>query len=104
MFEWYNCEKLSFNPTKSEFMIVTNKVVVKRPELLIGTYPIKEVDSFKYFGIHVDTRVTFNVQTNRLKGRLSQLCGVSFRMSTFLDFQSAKTCITHVFTHYYLTA
>ena len=29
--EWCNCNKLSFNPAKSELKSVTNKIVVNRP-------------------------------------------------------------------------
>ena len=71
-------------------MNVTNRIVVNRPQSFIGTDPIKEVDSFKYLGVHVDTRLNFNVQINHLKCKLSQMCGVSFRTSTFVDFQSGK--------------
>ena len=84
-------------------MIVTNKIVVNRPQFFVGTDPIKEVDSFKYLDIHVDTRLKFNVQINHLKGKLNQLCGVSFRLSNFLDFQSAKSmynsCIYSVLSY-----
>ena len=58
--------------------------------MFIGTDPIKEIDWFKYLGTHVDTQLKFNVQINHSKGKLSQLCGVSFRLSKFLDVQSAK--------------
>ena len=54
-------------------MTETNKIVVKRLQLFIGTDLNKEVDSFKYLGIHVDTRLKFNVQINHLKVKLSQL-------------------------------
>ena len=84
-------------------MIVTNKIVVNRPQVFGGTDPIREVDSFKYLGTHVDTRLKFNVQINTLKGKLSQICGVSFRLSEFLDFQSAKnmynSCIHSVISY-----
>ena len=88
--QWCNCNKLSLNPGNSEFMTVTNKIEVNRPQLFICTDPIMKVVSFKYLGIHVDTRLNFNVQINHLKCKLCQLCGVSFRLSSFLDFQSAK--------------
>ena len=90
IFEWCNSNKLSLNLTKSEFLIVTNKIVVNRPQVFIGTDTIKEVDSFNYLGFHINTRFEFNDQINHLKGKLSQICGVSFRLSMFLDFQSAK--------------
>ena len=78
------------NEAKTESITVTNKIVVNRPQMFIGTDPIKEVDSFKYLGIHVDTRLNVNVQINHLKSKLSQLCGVLFRLSKFLNFQSTK--------------
>ena len=90
IFEWCNCIKLSLNPAKTEFIIVTNEIIVNRPYFSIGTNPIKEVNSFKYLGIYVDTRFKLNFQINHLKGKLSQPCGVSFRQSKFLDFQSVQ--------------
>ena len=83
IFQWCYCNKLFFYPTKSEFVTVTNEVVVNHPQLLIGTDPIREVDSFKYLGTHVDTRVKFKVQIIHLKGKLTQMCGASFRLSKF---------------------
>ena len=61
-------------------MTVTNKIVVNFLQLFNGTDPIKEVDSFKHLGVYVDTPLEFNVQINHLKGELSQLCEVSFRL------------------------
>ena len=93
IFEWCSCDK----------MTVINTIVVFRPQLLIGTDHIKENDSFKYLGIHVDTRLKFKVRINHLKSKLSQLCGVSFRLSKFLDFLSAKkmynSCIYSVLSY-----
>ena len=71
--EWCNRNNLSLKPAKSEFMTVTNNIVVNCPLLFIGTDPIKKVDSFKYIGIHVDTRLKFDVQIYHLKGKLSKL-------------------------------
>ena len=91
------------NPTKSEFVVVTNKIVVYRPQLFICSDPMKEVDSFKYLDIHVNTRLKINVKINHSKGKLSQLCGVSCRLSKFLDFQSPKNkynlCIYSVLSY-----
>ena len=33
--EQFNCNKLSWNPAKSEFMIVTSKIVVNHPQSLL---------------------------------------------------------------------
>ena len=81
-------------------MTVTNEIALNCPELLISTDPIKEVASFGYLGIHVDRYFKFILLTNHLKGKLSKMCGVSVRLSVFLDFQSEKylynSCICSV--------
>ena len=61
-----------FEPSKIRVYYCDQRNGSKLPQLFIGTDPIKEVDSLKYLGIHVDTRVKFNVQINHLKGKLSQ--------------------------------
>ena len=48
-----------------------------RPQLFIGTDQIKEVESFKYFGLYIDTRLKLNSQIEHLK-------------SKFLNFQAAR--------------
>ena len=73
IFGWCNCNKLSLNPAKLKFKTVTNKIVVNHPVMFIGADPIKEVDSFKYLGVHVETRLKFDVGFNHLKGKLSQV-------------------------------
>ena len=87
---WCNCNKLSLNPLKSEFMVVINKRVETRPQLFIGAHQIKEVKRFKYLGIYINTQLKYNAQIKDLKSKLSHLCGVSFRLSNFLKFQAAK--------------
>ena len=71
-------------------MVVTNKRIETRQQLFVGADQIKEVKSFKYLGIYVDTQLKYNAQIKHLKSKSSQLCGVSFRLSNFLNFQAAK--------------
>ena len=63
--KWCNCNDLSLKQSKSDFTTVTNKIVVNRPQLFIDTDLIKGVDSFKSLGIHADTLLKFNIQTNK---------------------------------------
>ena len=44
--EWCKCNKFSLNPSNSEFMIVTNKTLNARPQLLIGSDLNEEVSTF----------------------------------------------------------
>ena len=71
-------------------MVVTNQRIETHQKLFIGTDQIKEVKSFKYYGIYIDTQLKYNAQIRHLKSNLSQPCGVSFRLRIFLNFQAAK--------------
>ena len=71
-------------------MVVTNKLIETRPHLFIGADQMKEVKSFKYLGIYVDTQLKYNAPIKHLRSKLSQLSGVSFRFSKFLNFEGAK--------------
>ena len=61
IFKLCSCNKLSLNTEKTELMTLTNKIVANHPQLFIGIGPIEDDDSFKYLGIHVETRPKFNV-------------------------------------------
>ena len=88
--DWCNCNKLALNPSKSEFMIVTNKIITSRPQLFIGASPITEVGSFKYLGVHIDAQLKFHTRFHHIRGKLSQLCGVTYGLRSFLNLQAAK--------------
>ena len=53
--------------------------------------------------IYIDIQLSYNAQIKHLKSKLSQLCGVSFRLSKFLNFQAAKnmynSCIYSVISY-----
>ena len=83
---WCTCNKLSLNTSKSEFMVVANKRIETRPQLFIGADLVKEVKSFKYIVIYVVPRLNYNAQIKYLKIKLSQLCGLLFKLSKFFKF------------------
>ena len=87
---WCSYNKLSINPAKSEYMVVSNRTFNPSSALVIGTEPVKRVDCFKYLGMHVDRSLKFNTQVDALKAKLSQLCGIAYRLRKFMNLQSAK--------------
>ena len=48
--KWCHCNSLSLISLKSKSMILTDKILVARPHLLIGSDLIEEIISFKYIG------------------------------------------------------
>ena len=58
--------------------------------MITGSNLTKEVSSFKYLGVHVDTQLEYNVQTKQMKNKFSQLCGKSFRLSNLVNYVAAR--------------
>ena len=71
-------------------MIVTNSLVQMTPHLYIENDPIVFVNNFRYLGINIDNKLKFQTQVDYLNGRLSQLCGISFRLKQYFNFDAAK--------------
>ena len=49
-------------PNKIRNIVVTNKILIAQPQLLKGSDLIKEVSSFKYLGVYIETRLKYNAQ------------------------------------------
>ena len=58
--------------------------------MLISSDLSKEVSSFNYLEVYIDTRLKYNAQIAYIKRKLSQICGVSFRLSKFLNYEAGR--------------
>ena len=101
--DWCNFNKLSINPTKSEFMMITNKNIPFMPELKIGNDIIQLKNCVKYLGLHIDNSLKFYTHVDHLKSKLSQYQGVAYRLSKYLNFHTARkyyySCIYSVLSY-----
>ena len=88
--DWCNSNKLFLNRDKCEYMIVTNRATLSTNDILIGNDKINEAKTFKYLGVHIDNNCKFQTHINTLKGKLSQLCGMTYRLRNRIDLKAAK--------------
>ena len=72
--DWLSANRLSLNVAKSKLLYFTNKNrnSLKNIEIRINGESLKEVDSAKYLGVHIDNKLSWSVHTNNLKLRLSK--------------------------------
>ena len=101
--EWCNCNKLSLNPLKPEFMVVSNKRLICRFELFIRSDMIKKstaLSTSEYTSIYMTEVQCLNEVP---KSRMSQLRGVSIRLNKFLNYEAAKILTTNVYTLWCVT-
>ena len=88
MLERCNCNKILLNPSKSEFKNVKIIILGACPEVFIRSDLIKEFSSFEYLGVRNDTRLKYDFEVEITKSMLCQLCGVSFRLSNFINYET----------------
>ena len=101
--DWCCANKLALNPSKSSYMLFTNKAVHCDPIIALDGSPIGRVESFKYLGVTIDDKLKYHDHIEYLSNRISHLCGVSYRLNKHLDLKSAKniyfSCIYSLLTY-----
>ena len=84
-------------------MLLTNKCVAHEPSILLGGEPIPRTGNFKYLGIMLD-KLKFNTQIEYVKSRLSQFCGITYRLKRYFTLDVARkfyySCVYPVITYY----
>jgi len=98
--DWCKFNKISLNPKKSEFMLISNKRVNNHPVIRIGNELVKCVESFKYLGIHIDRSLKFHSHIDELTSKLRNLKGVTYRLRYYLNLSSSfKLYYAMVYSH-----
>ena len=101
--DWCKYNKLAINPSKSEYLIITNKTLDFEPELFLGTEIIQRKNCVKYLGLHIDSDLKFSSHLYHIKTKLSRFAGVSFRLKNHFNVRTAKnyyySCVYSVLTY-----
>ena len=71
-------------------MPVTNRDILLRRIISIYITPMEEVSEFKYLGLQLDLNSKYNSQVKHMCGRLSRLCGMTYRLTSVINLKSAK--------------
>ena len=64
-------------------MLITNKHVHIEPNIILGSTTFARASNFKYLGIHLDDKLKYNLHLDYIKGKLSQFCGVTYRLKNY---------------------
>jgi hypothetical protein len=68
------------------------------PPLFYGTSPIKRVNEVKYLGIYMDEQLNFNRHIEKLRGKISPMVGMLYKLKFYLPSRILKS-IYHAFIH-----
>ena len=84
---------MSFNPTRCEFLRITNKKTPLIHSYYITTSLIKEVTSIKYLGVRIDNKLTWNDHIQYITHKATQVNGFLYR--------NLRQCPPHIKTACY---
>jgi hypothetical protein len=75
---------------------VLNKKLPDMPPLFYGTSTIKRVSEVKYLGIYMDEQLNFKWHIEKLRGKISPMVGMLYRLKFYLPYRILKS-IYHAF-------
>ena len=83
---WINANKLTVNPSKSHTLIISPNAKIDSPTLNVSYnhFPIKVVNSVKYFGIVLDNKLHFKQHITMLESKLSRYLGILYKSKSFM--------------------
>ena len=83
-FDWLVSNKLTLNYKKTKFMLFAHKFISKRclkkVNLNINKHNIQQVSVFKYLGVYLDNKLTWQEHVNYLKSKLAKITGMFYKM------------------------
>jgi hypothetical protein len=88
--DWCNYNKLALNNKKSKWMFFSRRRAVNIPVLYIDNVEIERLETFKYLGFHLDTRLCHDFHVRSLCTRLSRLSHITRRVKNYLTLEASK--------------
>ena len=88
--DWCNFNRMSLNPAKSEYMIISNKIIQTEPCILMGNQTITRKHNVRYLGLQIDDRLTYHSHIDVLRSKLSRMIGISYKIRKNLNLRASK--------------
>ena len=88
---WTRFNLIPVNIKKCEAILVSNKRHSCTLPIMIDNNKIEIVTQTKYLGVHIDHKLTFCHHLDYINSKLSQLCGITWKITYKLNINSART-------------
>lgn len=89
--KYLNMNKLTPNVQKTKLMLFTHKKDLFLPPVYFNDVELEWVNDFKYLGVHVDNKLSFNSHVKFLCKKLSSVQGLLLTSSNFLNIHTMTT-------------
>ena len=90
-YDWCCYNKLALNVNKTQYIVFSPAQCPFNPVISINNVALERVKEYKYLGVIIDENLKFDKHIQKVKSKLSQLCGVSYKIGKFLTLDAART-------------
>ena len=80
---WLISNKLFPNTQKTFLMLFSNRPVYILPDVYFGDDLLKWVDSIKYLGVLLDSKLNFNLHLDMIRKKVSRGTGIIYRLQSY---------------------
>lgn len=84
---WMISNRLTINATKTNVLLFSNRPLTLEP-IFIANTELKYLDSCKFLGVTLDTKLNFRVHIDYVISKISKSCGVLYRIRKCLPLKS----------------
>ena len=97
---WIHANKLSLNIDKTHYMLFSNSLQVIPNDIIINDINLKQVDSTKFLGLHIDSDLSWKTHINFLCKILSRNTGILNKLKHFFPSHILQTIYSTLISPY----
>ena len=85
--EWYRANKLSLNPSKSNFLVIPPRLIKPPPCISLNNnnFKINPCKNVKYLGVQLDSQLAFNSHSRMIENKISRSIRIIIKFKYFLS-------------------
>ena len=100
--DWLKANRLSLNTSKSSVMVISKRVIVDQPEIMIRDELINWTSSMKFLGVTLDHNVNFKFHSLNVISKLSRSFGILRKLSYYAP-PSVMLCMYYSLFYSHMT-
>ncbi len=102
VYQWLKANHLTLNISKSKFMIITKKKVVRTTfRVAINESDLQQCDEYKYLGVYFDKDLNWKCHIEHVCKKISKSCGSLTKLRNCVDINILRD-VYHALIHSYL--
>jgi len=100
---WFNSNKVTVHPAKSNLLIILPKINKSMPNINISlnNFPIPQCSSVKYHGVTLDATLKFDNQISSIENKLSRAVGILCKVRHYMP-QKTLEMLYYALIHLHL--